>query len=166
MANDLFGKLGNFGNLGGAIGDLVSGLSKSGLVPQDDPDVKTLNAQREIADLQKREADIFTEIGRQAFNIDPSACTRGDELRQIQAEIAAAQSRLTSLEEEREKARQEQEAADADARCPSCGRQNAEGVKFCQECGAKLGKTPCVSCGAELAPGARFCGVCGARQPE
>ena len=50
--------------------------------------------------------------------------------------------------------------------CPNCGYENSEGMKFCNECGAKLGvqKTFCTSCGAELQGGARFCGECGARQ--
>ena len=61
---------------------------------------------------------------------------------------------------------QQQKAA---CTCPSCGHENPEGVKFCQECGTKLGgsaKKHCTSCGAELTPGTRFCGECGARQPE
>lgn len=47
--------------------------------------------------------------------------------------------------------------------CPSCGKKNAPGTKFCQECG-----TPCsanggariCACGAEVASGVKFCGEC------
>ena len=70
MANNLFG---NFGNLGDTLGGLVSGLAKSGLAPKDDPAVKLLNAQSEVSDLQKQEAEILVEIGRQAFAQNPSA---------------------------------------------------------------------------------------------
>ncbi len=44
--------------------------------------------------------------------------------------------------------------------CPSCGSQNASGIKFCGECGASL-KLKCLSCGFENAPAIRFCGECG-----
>ena len=54
--------------------------------------------------------------------------------------------------------------------CPKCGVANVSGVKFCNECGAKLesaGQTiPCVKCGAQLQAGARFCTECGAKQEK
>jgi uncharacterized membrane protein YvbJ len=45
-------------------------------------------------------------------------------------------------------------------RCPSCGFENASGIKFCGECGVPL-KLKCPSCGFENAPGIKFCGECG-----
>ncbi|MGB7069341.1 MAG: SPFH domain-containing protein [Pyrinomonadaceae bacterium] len=52
--------------------------------------------------------------------------------------------------------------------CPSCGKPNASGVKFCGECGAAMveGKVPCVNCKAELREGAKFCSECGATQEK
>lgn len=52
--------------------------------------------------------------------------------------------------------------------CPSCGKPNAAGTKFCGECGAKMqvDKVPCVKCGAELREGAKFCSECGAAQEK
>jgi class 3 adenylate cyclase/tetratricopeptide (TPR) repeat protein len=46
-------------------------------------------------------------------------------------------------------------------RCPSCGRDNPGGTKFCGECGARL-VLPCGSCGTANPPGNKFCGECGA----
>lgn len=53
--------------------------------------------------------------------------------------------------------------------CPSCGAQNAQGVKFCNQCGSPMNVSPkaapthCTNCGAELAPGTKFCGSCGTK---
>ncbi len=45
--------------------------------------------------------------------------------------------------------------------CSICGSLNPPGVKFCEECGSRLGTT-CASCGAALSSSAKFCGECGA----
>jgi class 3 adenylate cyclase/tetratricopeptide (TPR) repeat protein len=44
--------------------------------------------------------------------------------------------------------------------CGACGHQNAEGQKFCGECGTPL-QASCPSCGHVNAPGQKFCGECG-----
>jgi hypothetical protein len=46
-------------------------------------------------------------------------------------------------------------------KCPRCQVQNREGVRFCEECGARL-SVSCPSCNAEVAPDKKFCGSCGA----
>ena len=52
--------------------------------------------------------------------------------------------------------------------CPSCGKGNAAGVKFCSDCGGKMEaiQVPCVKCGANLREGAKFCSECGATQEK
>lgn len=52
--------------------------------------------------------------------------------------------------------------------CPSCGKANAVGTKFCGDCGGKMeiAKVPCVKCGAELREGAKFCSECGSSQEK
>jgi class 3 adenylate cyclase len=45
-------------------------------------------------------------------------------------------------------------------RCPSCGFENPEGLKFCNDCGAPL-QVRCPQCGFANQPRARFCGECG-----
>jgi len=45
-------------------------------------------------------------------------------------------------------------------RCPSCGFENPEGMKFCEECGTKRVQI-CPSCRREVRPTAKFCGECG-----
>ncbi|MGI8642043.1 MAG: SPFH domain-containing protein [Pyrinomonadaceae bacterium] len=52
--------------------------------------------------------------------------------------------------------------------CPTCGKPNAAGTKFCGDCGEKmeLAEVPCVKCGAELREGAKFCSECGSTQEK
>ncbi|MDR1816223.1 MAG: zinc ribbon domain-containing protein [Clostridiales Family XIII bacterium] len=160
--------LGGLGNLGG-LGDLVGGLAK--LAPQDDPSVKAFTAQKEVADLQKQEAEAFAEIGRKVFAADGAAAypAEADKIKLIQANIKAAQEKLGAVQSEAQAAEQAKKDAEAALTCPNCGSVNPEGTKFCQECGTKLGaaaKAFCPQCGMENPPGTRFCGGCGARMGE
>jgi len=163
MGNEMFGGL---GNLGGALGGLMGGLVKSGLVPKDTPEGKLLAAQTELADFQKQESELLLEIGRLAYQRDPSAWPQDAKLRLIRDNIAAAQATMDEAKAAQEQAEAAKRAGNEKGRCPGCGFKNPEGVKFCQECGTQLATGPkhCTSCGAELAPGIRFCGECGAKQ--
>lgn len=59
-------------------------------------------------------------------------------------------------------------AATATVACPSCGKANAAGVKFCSDCGGKMeiAHVPCVKCAANLREGAKFCSECGSSQEK
>ena len=162
MGNDILGGLGNLGGLGG----LVKGLS--GMMPQDDPNVKLLNAQTELNDLQVKEKELFAEIGKKVFERNGGADfpQETEKLKLIQMNIAAAKQTLGQVQQERDSAEQAEQAAESAATCSSCGFRNPEGVSFCQECGTKLGAPKaavCPSCSSENPPGTKFCGSCGAR---
>jgi DNA-directed RNA polymerase subunit M/transcription elongation factor TFIIS len=162
MAKDLFGGLGSLGGLG----DVLGGIAKS-VVPKDTPEGKLLAASSEVGDLQQQERELLIEIGRQAYEQNPSAWPQDSKLKLIRQNLDAAQSSLNEAKQAQEQAEAEKAAEDAKGRCPKCGHKNPEGVKFCQECGAALtpaGAKHCTSCGAELAPGTRFCGECGTSQ--
>lgn len=151
MSNELLGGLGN----------LMKGLS--GLMPQDDPDVKLMNAQSEVAELQKQETEIYAQIGRQALERGEGLFPNLEsKLRLVQANLLEVQKKLKNVQAEKDMKKATQLANT----CPTCGNVNAEGTKFCQECGTKLGAAKCGNCGATLTPGTRFCGECGARQGE
>ena len=45
--------------------------------------------------------------------------------------------------------------------CPRCRAETREGLRFCEDCGARLAVS-CSVCGAALTPGKKFCGSCGA----
>ena len=50
-------------------------------------------------------------------------------------------------------------------KCPNCGLEVEEGMKFCYECGTPIPQVrKCPQCGTELPPKAKFCFSCGAAQ--
>nr|WP_258875772.1 zinc ribbon domain-containing protein [Paraburkholderia sp. BL27I4N3] len=49
----------------------------------------------------------------------------------------------------------------AGASCPQCRTANAQGARFCQQCGTSLMPATCGACRASIAPGAKFCQQCG-----
>ncbi len=46
-------------------------------------------------------------------------------------------------------------------KCPQCQFENPAAMKFCGQCGSKLGLPACPGCGKENPPGFKFCGECG-----
>lgn len=151
----------------GGLGGLMKGLSS--FVPQDDPNVKLLNAQAEVNDLKSKLTDVYAEIGKIAFEKYRSVefAEYADKVRLLQSSLTTAEKALESAQQKKEEAEQaEREKAERET-CPNCGAHNPEGTKFCLECGSKLGvlrKNICSSCGAKLADDVRFCGECGAKQ--
>ncbi len=45
-------------------------------------------------------------------------------------------------------------------KCSECQFENADGAKFCNECGHKL-ELACPQCGKVNQPGSKFCNECG-----
>lgn len=157
MANDLFGGLGG----------LMKGLS--GFMPQDDPAVKLMNAQTQVNELKQQEEALYAQIGQMAIQkYGPEAFGEpAERLKLTQANLRYAEEKLKEVMAENEEAKAREKAAREACTCPNCGFENPEGIKFCQECGSKLGTSKnrhCASCGAVLPAGVRFCGECGARQ--
>jgi ribosomal protein L40E len=143
----------------------------SGFMPKDDPNVKVMTAQTDLNDLLAQETELYAAIGKKAvskYGADVFS-EEGARLKLLRENISQAQAKLDAAVAEKEgKEKQEREALESST-CPSCSHQNPEGVKFCQECGAKLGagaKLFCGECGAENPRGTRFCGECGAKLPQ
>ncbi len=156
MAKDLFGGL-------GSLGGILGGIAKN-VVPKDTPEGKLLHAQGELADFHKQESELLLAIGKEAYERDPSAWPQHSKLQLVRQNMETAKAALDEAKHEQERTEAEEAAREARGRCTNCGNVNAEGVKFCQECGnplAQEGPRHCTVCGMELASGTRFCGGCG-----
>ena len=75
------------------MGNLLGGLAKS-VVPQDTPEGKLIAAQSDVSDLQKQESALLLEIGRQAYDANPSAWPQDAKLKLIRQNLASAQGSL------------------------------------------------------------------------
>jgi DNA repair exonuclease SbcCD ATPase subunit len=149
--------------------DLFSGLVKNfaAFMPKDDPQTKVFQVQTEISDLENREQELYVQIGKKVY---ASICKKPEyseivqELTTIQRRLENARAELQRVQNEKEeKDRQEKEEL-LSRTCSNCDTVNPEGLKFCQECGTKLGQTEkyqCPNCSTDYLPGTRFCGECG-----
>jgi len=153
-----------FGGLSG-LGGLMRGLS--GMMPQDDPNLKLMNLQGKLSDLEQEEMELYAAIGREVL-ADQSAgfLQQKEELARNREKQVSVKQEIAALQSEKEKTEKAQKLEEEKLTCPNCGFRNEEGVKFCRECGTKLGGNICPACGAVLAPGTRFCGSCGAAQKQ
>lgn len=144
------------------LGGLMKGLS--GIMPQNDPEVRLMTAQSELGDLQRQEAELYVQIGKQALKRESGRFPELESrLKLVQANMLEAADKLKRAQAEKDAKEAAQQAEEQEHTCPSCGTLNPDGVKFCQECGAKLGIPKCAKCGALLPPSTRFCGECGAK---
>lgn len=145
MANDMFG-------------GLLKGLSS--FMPQDDPDTRLFTLGNELNKLRQQEIEAYAVIGKRVFDSileDPAYSDILDELQSVQRRQKQVQNQLNAAQQEKEALEKAVEAL----RCPDCGEDNPEGVKFCKECGCKLGAEACSNCGTVNPPQTRFCGECG-----
>lgn len=152
MANDIFG-------------GLMKGLGA--FMPKDDPNVKLFQSQSEISDLQSKEIELYAKIGQKAFPSIKDLAEYNDlvtELNFTQRKLQTAQDELRAAQNIKTEQEQKEQELLKSRTCPNCDTVNPEGVKFCQECGARLNqstKVICQGCGTEFPEGTRFCGECG-----
>lgn len=142
--------------------DMFGGLFKglSSFMPQDDPNTKLFTLGTELGDLQKQENELYASIGRKVF----ASISSNPEYSDTILELQSVQRRITQINDQLKAAQEEKEAQERKAQalcCPNCGMENPEGVKFCKECGTKMGTSACSQCGTVNPPQTRFCGECG-----
>jgi hypothetical protein len=149
--------------------DLFGGLMKGigAFMPKDDPATKLFQAQSEISELQNRELELYAEIGKKAYQDICNNTNYSDlvtELQYTQKKLITVQEELTAAKNFKTEQEQKEQEDIKSRTCTNCETLNPEGLKFCQECGAKLNlvtKIKCQQCGVEFPAGTRFCGECG-----
>lgn len=152
MSNDLFG-------------GLMKGLGS--FMPKDDPNVMLFQTQGEMSELQNRVQELYAEIGKKvlpALKDQPEYADLITELNFTQKKLKTVQEELQAARNIKSEQEQKEQEQMKSRTCPNCDTLNPEGVKFCQECGARLNlstKARCQRCGAEFPAGTRFCGECG-----
>ena len=154
MGNDLLGGLGG----------LMKGLS--GLMPQDDPNVKLLNLQMELNENQKKEQELYAKVGMKALEKegDEAYSELSGRLWLVQRDIRDLQTQLNSTKQEIQEREKQIQTQKQLRTCPDCDTENPEGVKFCQEYGTAFGGERQLirpQYGTENPPETRFCGNCG-----
>lgn len=144
------------------VNDLFGGMFKglSAFMPQDDPNTKLFTLSSEANDLQQQETQLYANIGKRVFDSiseNPAYSDVLEELHSVQRRLKQVQNQLKAAQDEKEALERMAEAL----RCPDCNTENPEGVKFCKECGCKLGTAACSKCGTVNPPQTRFCSECG-----
>lgn len=158
---------------------IVKGLT--GILPEDDPDVKILKAQTELKELVAQEEKTFSRFGRRVYETDggendPEIKAELDQLaanrREAEERLQAARDEKATLERAAAEERVRRENEEQARSCPNCGSYSPAGTNFCQDCGAHLEqpaqqttvtKRFCPNCGAEVIAGYRFCSGCGTK---
>ena len=98
MAENFFKEIENMGPVGDIVGMLVSGLANSGLMPKNTTDGKLLAAQAELFNFKKQETDLLLEVGKKAYEQNPSLYEQDDKIKLVRQNIAAAQTVIDELE--------------------------------------------------------------------
>lgn len=151
--------------------DLFSGLVKGigAFMPKDDPNTILFQTKTEISDLENRISELYAEIGKKAYGAvcnDPEYSELVAELGYTKKKLDTARQELNTAQETKAMQEQHEKEEMLGRTCPNCETLNPEGVKFCQECGARLNqstKVRCAECGTEHPAGTRFCGECGSQ---
>ena len=169
MAKDFFDDIGEMGLLGELLGGMVSGIAGSGLVPENTPEGKVFTSQSELFKLKKQEAVLLLEVGKQAYDKDPSAFPQDEKLKlihenmaELQAIIDAAnkeQSQNEDSEENKAKSSsgkkeksQAQKEADA-AYVAAVSKFDTPDTRICKNCETRIRDpkmTSCFYCGESL----------------
>jgi hypothetical protein len=97
------------------------------------------------------------------FNEDEGLCVECAPRENVAVAKARAERRTREIEERAEETSVFQGKIESKTiTCPVCGKPSGEG-KFCNNCGANLSLNKCPKCGAQVAQGVRFCGECGTK---
>jgi methionyl-tRNA synthetase len=160
--------------------DFLSGLGGfiKGMQPlmgeemQKDASMNAFLLQNDVTELKNKKRDVLAKVGQAVFDAYKRTGSFSEyaalfeEAEAIDKQLGLKQTEMDAAKKAAEEKEQIEERERMARTCPNCGNENEPGVKFCSDCGTKLGEmqsSHCGQCGAELKPGVKFCGECGAR---
>ncbi len=155
------------------LGGLIKGMQPlMGEEIQKDASMNALLLHNDVTELKNKKRDVLAQIGQAVYetyqkNGGFSEYTAlFEEADALEKQLNAKQTEMDAAKKAADEKEQQEERERMARTCPNCGNENEPSVKFCSECGTKLGEAQpshCTQCGAELKPGVKFCGGCGAR---
>lgn len=155
------------------LGGLIKGMQPlMGEDMQKDASMNALLLHNDVTELKNKKKDVLAKIGQAVYDAHQKSggyveyASLFEEAQAIDKQLGIKQGEMDAAKQAAEQQHQQDERERMARTCPNCGCENEPGVKFCSECGSKLGQdraTHCGQCGAELKPGVKFCGECGAR---
>jgi hypothetical protein len=153
------------------LGGLIKGMQPlMGEEIQKDASMNAFLLQNDVTELKNKKRDLLAKIGQDVYNAHKKTggfseyAALFEETEAIDKQLNAKQAEMDAAKKAAEEKQQLEERERMARTCPNCGNENEPGVKFCSECGTKLGEKQsahCGQCGAELKPGVKFCGECG-----
>ncbi|MDD4592276.1 MAG: zinc ribbon domain-containing protein [Parabacteroides sp.] len=97
------------------------------------------------------------------FNEDEGLCVECAPRMNVEVSAARAKKMVDDIREKAEETKVfDGEIESKTILCPTCGKPCGVG-KFCNNCGENLSMKRCPSCGTSVAQGVKFCGECGTR---
>jgi ribosomal protein L40E len=155
------------------LGGLIKGMQPlMGEEAKKDASMNAFLLKTEMGELDLKKREALARIGEAVYEAYKSG-GKYSEFGELYGEVENIESMLQRKQaqaEQAERAAEEKKRAEERERearvCPGCGAENEPGVKFCGECGTKLGAPAaarCPGCGSENAPGTKFCGECGTK---
>jgi hypothetical protein len=155
------------GGLGGFIKGLKPLMEATGA--KEDEGLQNFLVQTDISELKEKKKELLAKIGLAMVNdstVRARFAAECEEIDRIDKQLGVKQEEAQKAQKALEEKERAEQAARKARTCPSCGFENAEGTKFCSECGGKLGMPSaafCTQCGTKNEPGTKFCTECGSK---
>ena len=154
-------------------GSLIKGIQPimdAAGIPKDES-FSLITQQSELKELREKIDSLYGKAGRMLYEQHQKGLLNTPEyesvireIDELNQELQLSESNLNNLRDALEEKENEKNRAIAVRTCRNCGFENAEGRKFCQECGTKLEQftsVVCPACGVQNDDGVKFCGNCG-----
>jgi DNA repair exonuclease SbcCD ATPase subunit len=150
--------------------DFVDRLSRtaSSVTERSKQWLEVTRLRRELEQIEEKRSSALSALGERVYQQMRQGAVATEELAQQVKDIRDLDQRAAGLRRQIEVLAA---PATTEGACPSCGRSNTPGDRFCVGCGQKLeaqkpSAPTCSACGAPLKTEARFCVSCGTPRPD